>query len=425
MQVFNVVERGKTDIPIELIMDNGEFDIFPEVENKLYFNIVYRNKKLEVFAGKYIGIIPLNNRVVINVKPKVAIRNIIYIISKSGRPFSILEYFSRQYQRDSAYYDCIFDFLTDSFIKQLYVLEQQGIYRDYVKKIENGSTPKGKLLFKQTLMTNIVKNIDFKVIYSYFDLNKDILPNRLIKYTIWFLLRHYNLVKPSKKDFIQQLNRLYKLFNMVKFDPSVRRVSENIIEDIYRDLPKIREYYKKILKLSIFILTKSSISFLEEEEAEIIKLPSFIIDMEDVFEKYILNILKHGAKRINKEVIVYDGNTRKGQKNLFDDMPKPIANPDIVIIYNSKYYIIDVKYKDYPTRDDLNQIITYLCTYNSTYGILVLPNKQGEPQNNYLGSIGDKKLYIYRFNLDNITINDFIGEEESLIKFILDKISML
>src|SRR5690242_18283698 len=81
--VYKAKEREETSIPIDEVLVNGRADIFPELQSKLLFDIRFRTDKLILTAGKYIGLIHLNERIAIDVEPKISTNNLVEILSKT------------------------------------------------------------------------------------------------------------------------------------------------------------------------------------------------------------------------------------------------------------------------------------------------------------------------------------------------------
>jgi 5-methylcytosine-specific restriction enzyme subunit McrC len=97
-------------------------------------------------------------------------------------------------------------------------------------------------------------------------------------------------------------------------------------------------------------------------------LPSFLVDMETLFEEYVLRVL---SQRLRQFRVAGAG---ESAKPLFDDMVAPEANPDVVIYSDGTAVAVgDVKYKPRYTREDLNQVISYALSYNVKVAVLFLP----------------------------------------------------
>jgi 5-methylcytosine-specific restriction enzyme subunit McrC len=144
------------------------------------------------------------------------------------------------------------------------------------------------------------------------------------------------------------------------------------------------------------ILSRASVS-LEKSGGSDVQLETFILDFEDVFERYLRRVLEHRAP---DGCSVKDGND-EGSRSLYDDRPEPPAQPDIVIERSgAPPLIVEVKYKDKPDRADVNQVVTYAACYRSKIVVLVHQTKAGAKASLKLrGVINGVSVYGYAFDL--------------------------
>ncbi|HFR4180766.1 hypothetical protein P5815_09975 [Bacillus cereus] len=411
MKIFDVIENKTILIPKELILNKNVFDIIKNAQKQPYFNASLKSGGLEIIAGNYIGIIPINKEIALNIHPKIKISNLFYLLKTAKRELRFLSNFFRSYTQDTFNIDLV-DLFTIYFLKNLETIEREGVFRDYVIRIENSSTPKGKILFKDHLHQNVFKNIHHRVTHSYQELSRDILPNQVIKYTIEYLTQYHRIFNKKNKHILKRLEYYRNMFSRVSYKNTVREMNQIEIQKLFMSIPSIRSYYQDTLKVCFLILQKANFSFEKKEISDIHALPSIYINMEDIFEQYLLNSL-------NSTVTTEDIYFYKGHKHLFSDKRHPSIEPDIILEKNKRISCLaDAKYKDNkPTRDDIFQMISYLVSYNCKIGVFILPlnkNKRVE----YLGEISGKIIYIYRININNENISDCHLEEEALFNFL-------
>lgn len=413
LQIFDAIEWNPTNIPIEHVMRDGKFNIYTEVQQKGYFNILYRKSSLVITAGEYIGLIPLNDEVAINVHPKTPLSNLMHLIHKSGERFVDIDY-ERMYGELLYSSTNIFDFIIRSFLQDLQNIDKFGVYRKYEKTSHNDGLVKGKILFRET-MKNVMRHQDHIIAHSFSLLDKDIPENRTIKYALWTVLNHFRDLNYQPRKVVRKAIYFYRFFEQVKLDRDKAFLAD--VQDILEksQIPFMRSYYNTILRTSLLIINQSSIDVQRFEED--IYLPSLIIKMSDVFEKYLFRVLKEGIRR--KNVKVLNGNKAEGMKKLFSDNPTYITNPDIVIKKERMFpLVIDAKYRDQPRREDLNQIITYCLAYGSNNGLLICPKTSVSSGEEYVGQISGVRIFTYYFNLDN---KDILAEEQTLLSYIENK----
>lgn len=412
MDIINIIENKSIIVDKSYILNDDKFGTLNKQSGM--FSIAYKPKGMEITAGNKIGLIPVNEKLSLNVQPKVDINNFFYLLSMSKRKINILSDFYRKYNQSADNFNLI-DIFTNVFLASMKILEREGIYRGYKRKVENSSTPKGKILYKKNLYENIFKGIDYKAVHCYSELDRDIIENQIIKYTIEYLINYYRLIKKSGEKFLIRLNYYREIFSRVTYISWVSEINQVEFNKIIVGIPKLRSYYVETLEICNLIVNKSSFQFEQRSSLSIQKsLPSIYIDMEDVFEQYLINSLRDLSDS-------YCINIYKGRKLLFMDVEKPEIEPDIVFENNRNITCIaDAKYKKIKvSREDIFQMISYLVSYNCFDGVFILPLDTNAKRVDYLGSIQERKIYIFRIDINKKDINEMRNEEQLLYNFLL------
>ncbi|KIH70943.1 McrC family protein [Salinicoccus roseus] len=414
MKVIDVIENNKIIVEEDLLKKNDDF-INTEKFNKSLYSVTLNPKGIEITAGNNIGLIPITSKLSLNVKPKIPIQNFIYLLMTSSKEVKIFSDFYRSYNKLSSFNNLI-DLLTNTFLNHLRIIEKEGIYKGTVKRVENSSAIKGKVLFKENLYQNTFKNTDYKVVHTYEELDRNILPNQLIKLTLEHLFHHYKNLNYKDVHLLKEMDYFRDIFSRVTYNSNLYGITKSEFNNLQNSIPTVRDYYLGALEICYFIINRASFDFESNRLHSQVSLPSIYIDMEDVFERYLLNSLNEIKKNIDDSIYLY-----KGKKNLFDDMTKPDIEPDIVVERNNKLICLaDAKYKAIkPTREDFFQMISYLSSYNCDIGIFILPKNENLTFE-YLGELQNKHLYVYRIKLDNEEVKCFRDEEEKLFKFLID-----
>jgi 5-methylcytosine-specific restriction endonuclease McrBC regulatory subunit McrC len=129
-------------------------------------------------------------------------------------------------------------------------------------------------------------------------------------------------------------------------------------------------------------------------------LPSFLVDMESLFEEYLIRVLQQHLS----EFQVVSGCSVT--KRLFDDMETPTANPDAILLSQNKPIAVgDVKYKPRYSREDLNQVIAYALSYRVSIAVLFLPAlTEAEAGLGKAGEISGISVYHYRLWLGSVDL---------------------
>jgi len=385
-------------------------DISPEAKKYIQITDI-SSKGIRIKATNYVGIIPLNERYLLTVSPKAPVEDFLYLIYRArGRKVSIKELkkvvkVGKEKIRD---FPNVFHILLHVLLTELEKIRSFGFLKKARYTVRHGAVVKGKILVKETLK-HWISGDKTKITCSFFELSKDVLENRAIKFTLWILLELYSAT--LSKEIRDDLFKKYKWFNDVSLPLEMDFVND--IEDIilHQRLPSSRSYYYDILELCLFFITHSTIEFKSARE---VKIKSFVVDMNNVFELYIYNVLKES---IQHPFIV----KREPKITLFNDVDEYIIKPDYVIMdkKNSEVLVVaDAKYKERPTTDDFQQLITYIERFNAKLGLLICPSwKESNEVKQY--DFKGKKIYVYK-----ISLNNFEKSEKDLQNFIQSCLSI-
>jgi len=405
LKTYQVEERSTTSVPMkDILSPDGVPHIFAEVKSHGYFDIDYRIDKLVFVAGKYIGLIPINEYLAINVVPKVQIGNLVHVISKSREYLDSLDFFERYYSQAAQSSPTIFQFFAQCLSIELRKLEREGILKSYLRRTEDLPAPKGRINIGKTAAAEYSRGKYYRVHCDYFEFTSDNHYNRLIKFALWYCLNHLVQTGCTDKDLIRSLDYFNAFFDAIPLDKKKLFMEPVIIALHDQKLPTLRYYYENICKICRCII--EDIGIMLSEPGEDVKMLSFIIDMENVFEKYLLYVLRESISSLGQNATVLDGN-KEGRGYLFSDTKKYEAKPDILVRYLDVFkLVIDVKYKNKSVESDRYQIISHALSYGVNRAILVLPVSTTNPTSGLhrIGEIGTGnkiELFEYYMNLEN------------------------
>ncbi|HEY7570578.1 MAG TPA: hypothetical protein VH796_04335 [Nitrososphaeraceae archaeon] len=251
----------------------------------------------------------------------------------------------------------MFDLLVIYFLVITEHLCRKGIYKNYYEVDENIPYVKGKILFKENLARNPI--LKHKVYCNYSEFDPDNLENRIIKYTIYYLLATH-LIRP---ELYRKTKLLMHYFDTVSFYP----VDANSFPKLIYN--RLTIHYEPIINICRLILTGCSINLGASGE---IKFSSFLIDMNALFENFVVGILARGLRK----GFVKGG---KGKEHGFSDIELLTEmKPDIVVYndFSKRLLVMDTKYKRDIDSADLNQIWIYSSVLELPLGILVYPKNE-------------------------------------------------
>jgi 5-methylcytosine-specific restriction enzyme subunit McrC len=414
-------EQGPVDIPLEEVLDpTGRLHLNPEIEQGDFFAVHLKKGSLTLQARGYVGFIPLNERLVVYVRPRVPISNLTRIVNISGEPATVLSSI-RGYATGAPWTDSLLDIYAAALLRRLEMISQSGMWREYGRREEQSSFPHGRVLTHRTFQDLAPRGIRHMAHVAWFERTADIPANRCLKYAVWLLAQRYMNLNPAERAsrrFWHRLNAMYPMFDAVNLDESRRFLDDPQVLG-QQALPTLRSYYRDALNLALAIIEERAV--LIESEGESLQLPSLVVNMNYVFEAYIRNTLAMYANTDRWGVSVYDGKL-DGRKSLFDDADDPDATPDVVFELpdESTPLVIEVKNvpgSGAPKRDAINQAVTYALRYRTPNVVLVTPCTEGQTSAlNRLGDIDQVSVYHYRFNLGS---QDLDGEESAFAEAIV------
>jgi 5-methylcytosine-specific restriction endonuclease McrBC regulatory subunit McrC len=139
---------------------------------------------------------------------------------------------------------------------------------------------------------------------------------------------------------------------------------------------RLNQHYKPVISLANLILEDSGLNFEQTGEVE---SSSFLVDMNLLFEKFILNYLRN---RLSGYLV--KGAMRRGGPYSLDVTGQWTRNPDIVIRSpnRSPLLVLDAKYRVSTTEQgeefsrDTDQLFGYTFAVGVPVGLLVYPKSE-------------------------------------------------
>ncbi len=404
-KVYPVREYEPVDVPLSDLLDaRGHLRLNSDVEAKGYFTIQLTKGLVRLQARGFVGLIPLNDRVVIDVKPRVPVANLGRLLRISGYVPSFLGV-ERAYAMDPIWNESLIDLYARWLVSRIDVIASAGLLRAYEHREETSSFPRGRIRAEATLTQLRPRGIRHRAASSWFERTADNPANRCLKYAVWFVAGRISIVGSRvapRRKLLQRLSALYELFSSVPLDHSLAFLDDPLVTGARR-LSPLREYYRPALDLGVAIIRHHAIDV--EAKRQVFDLPSMVLDMDRIFESYLRNTLRVEAARADWGVEVLDGNVA-GKKPLFDDLPSEDATPDIVYRDGDGRWPLVIEVKNVPvkrnsSRAAIEQVITYAATYRCGCVVLVHPRGRDQAWSGLRlqGNIGELAVYQYGFDL--------------------------
>lgn len=405
-RVLQVLSRRSIKLSVSELLVQEELEIFPEVISKGYFSIQFQGKNLQLTAGPFVGLIPINARITVDVRPKLPVGNLARIIELTGSPLNALNRLKQSYVFEGDSSQSVLEFLTGSLLRELKIIFTKGLNRTYVRTEENSAHPRGHLNTERTLRLNFVRGIRHRASSSFYSNTTNTPHNRLIRFALHFTAERLSRLERRNRQLLDDLATALRQFEAIPLvDP--RECVKQVEHDLRLNRLS-RSYYIPSLEIALAIVRGRSIVAGTSGNLE---LPSYIINFETLFEDYLRKALC--CKEYDPTFEVSDGNN-VGQRPLFDDNSQPTAQPDILIRQDGNLVVLDVKYKDKVDRADINQVVTYASVYRTNIAVLLHQAPAEEESGLFLrGKIGTLSVYCYQFYLGT---SDLLVEERRLVR---------
>jgi 5-methylcytosine-specific restriction enzyme subunit McrC len=404
VRIINCEEYGAIQIPFrDLLGPTGTLRLNPEVEKGDFFNVSMSRGRLTLSARNYVGYIPLNENVVVYVRPRVPVANLTAVAELAGMPhvmFSSL----RDYSLAATWSDSFLDVYASALADHLEYIVISGLLREYRRDEEVTSFPSGRVMLSQTLRASAAHGRKYRAHITRYARTADNAPNRCLKYAMWLVAHHYaNRAQWTREARIvnRRLNTAYTFFDGVGLDPTQAFLADPVVAG-RRDVPALRAYYSDALDVARVIIRQQGLR-LEGGDVAGVRLPSLAVNMSRLFEEYVRRALQLYAADSAWAWQVLDGNGL-GSKPLYKDRMSPRANPDIVITRpESRPLVLEIKYRpvtDISPRDDTNQAVTYAACYDTNRVVIIYPCDTGQLAGlRKIGDIGHVAVYQYRIDL--------------------------
>lgn len=369
---FDVIRKEDLEeINFNLFENFIEENSGDDVEERLSdFLRISSHKGVKVIKPQsYVGVINIDNKVQIEILPKIDIGDDNELRKLFLKMLSSLKEFKGKSFKNAQLNDSklpIYEVFIQMYLNEVQELLKKGLKSDYLTIEGNITFFKGKFLINQHLKHNIIRKDRFYMAYDEFHINRP--ENRLIKTT---LLKLNKISSNGKNQLLAK--RLLAEFEMVNQSTNIDKDFSLVKKD------RNAQAYQSLMTWSqVFLKNKSFSTFKGTENVNALLFP-----MEKIFESYISKQLKN----ISSNYSGYKIETQKQTQYLFDEPRKFRLKPDIYISMNSNpYKVLDIKWKRLNTdfknnygisQSDMYQMYAYAYKYNVEDIVLIYPKHKG------------------------------------------------
>jgi 5-methylcytosine-specific restriction endonuclease McrBC regulatory subunit McrC len=294
------------------------------------------------------------------------------------------------------------DLMAARFSAVLKELAFEGLYKSYVRQVARSTSPTGRILPAPTylsLRTSLRPRAHSESFIRTIDNNI----NRLILAAGNALIATLNAqTARGSRKLASTLRAQLEMFGGVR---SVPQGATWRTESI----PSNRPVLKQAVELGRLILLDRGVRFFG---GGAVTFPSFLVNMETVFEKYVRGVLETSQRLTAFRIL--DGNQQPpiGAASHIFEVAGPHGNhetaPDIVVRNDQQAICVaDVKYKpckERPDRSNLEQVLVYALTYGAPRAVLIFPCSEGQATAiEFLGSV--KGISCYKMTLQLMNPN--------------------
>ena len=367
-----------------------------DVEERLSdFLRISSHKGVKVIKPQnYVGVINIDNKVQIEILPKIDISDENKLRNLFLKMLSCLKEFKGKSFKNAQLNDSklpIYEVFIQMYLNEVQELLKKGLKSDYLTIEGNLTFFKGKFLINQHLKHNIIRKDRFYMAYDEFHINRP--ENRLIKTA---LLKLNKISSNGKNQLLAK--RLLAEFEMVNQSTNIDKDFSLVKKD------RNAQAYQSLMTWSkVFLKNKSFSTFKGTENVNALLFP-----MEKIFEAYVAKQLKIKFPEWNVE-------TQKDDKYLFDN-PKTFGlMPDIYMSKGASAIVLDTKWKKLNqdesknygiSQADMYQMYAYAYKYDVENIILIYPkHKEISFKNDYTTYVQKQNN---EYNLKRIVITVFL-----------------
>ena len=389
--VIDCEEFGALEIGVNRLMVDGEISLDPRIAERGYLNVSLAKGQVVFRADRYVGLIPVNDRLSIRIRPRALIGNIAHMIVKSGVAPTAIPDFSRGYMpkfetgvnAEKIYYA--------SLIGGVERILDTGMMKSYVQ-VEDPPAWRGRLLVSDTIKRQRARNVRYRAEFDYKTLSYGGPENVALKHSLkivraWLAENDKTNAAIARADVA--LERMAAIPNC---KTNVGALAQQVGRSAGR-VPSHYAYYQEPL-WTAYLLLQSMLPDMSTDG--FVALDSLIVDLSKVFEAYIRTLLAERAEARGWRIV--DGNLKPFWFFAGDNVYN--VHPDIVVMKDGKpLALLDAKYKPDPKEGDRYEVLSFMDTVGVVRGGFVCPQRPGTVSRFMGQTTAGKQLSLLRFDL--------------------------
>ena len=409
--IIDLHEREVRAFPRDyFISAEGRSLIFPEVRDLTAFEIKDTADGVNLRVLGLIGYLPITQDVALNLRPKFPTENLWHMLDLADESFSTILPTVRRYEAASQ--SPPHQLLARAFTHYVRNLLGTGFARSYVRERKEGYF-QPKVAFGATVSRYWARGDHISTVSDAFSFTSNVAANQILKTAC----THFLKVMPHSPDWQDDRHTLsgaIAAFGRV----AGREMMPGDLSIAERLPTRVRGDYRGALTTYAILRGLAQLGF--EYASEGSELPSFLFNLDTIFEAYVRNSLRIGLAQAGISVV--DGNKTRHQRPLFSDNNTYPVKPDL-IFRRSKAIVGtgEVKYKKKIDESDRYQLISHTLALGASLGVWFSPAPTSEAAGlEYVGAFAGKgKFYHYRLDLAK-DLKQSTSEMVNSIKQLLD-----
>lgn len=411
---ISVPEYGVVRIDADSILKGGRLNVYPAIDGKDLFVLRVSRSGVDIQARGFVGIIPLNDDLVLHVTPRVPLGNLARLLSTVHHTLTELPGLLRSYDSEPGIYPSLISIYAASLRASIETLHQQGLMRRYERREMDYTTPRGRINIGRTVQTALPRGLP-TVSTTYFERTTDIPENRALLGAVMWLARYASRYEDTlsireTRQIRHDLNASHLLLSSITHDTSRAFLRDPVVTGS-RPLPSLRPDYRPALDLAVSILGEQALII--DQHGKRLQMPSLLINLDVLFEDYIREVLRRAAGTGDWPCAVLDGNKNPpigAKSKIFPGVSDELVetSPDVVCRHRqtgSFPVIVEVKYKPVRNRVDrthLEQVLAYGLAYRAQHAVIVQPQGHSPAHRGLrtLGTVGGITCHLYSIDLD-------------------------
>lgn len=393
IEVVECEEFGKIEIGVGALLVDGELSLDSRIVDRGYLNVSLSAGRVVLRADRFVGLIPVNDRLSIRIRPRALISNIAHMIVKSGIAPAAIPEFSRGY---------LPRFETGTNVEKVYYaplisgierILKTGIMKTYVE-VENPPAWRGRFLVSDTVKRHRARNVRYRGEFDFKTLSYGGLENVALKHSLK-IVRAWLLSEKDAKyaSFIRRADAALSCMTTI---PDLRSRVDLLVQEIGRSAGRVPPHYSHYRDplWTAYLLLQSKLPDLSADG--FVTLDSLVVDMSKVFEAYVRAVLIERAEERGWTVV--DGNLKSFP--FFTGSNAYSVHPDIVVMKGGEpVALIDAKYKPDPKEGDRYEVLAFMDIVGVVRGGFVCPQRPGQISSVLGHTSAGKELSLLRFDL--------------------------